>query len=64
MTNKQRLMILKYKDLEKEELEKTISQFVKIREQILEDSNILELCEYLNKLEEIFGEIEGCRIMY
>jgi hypothetical protein len=62
MTEKQRKIIHKYKNLTKEEIEKTILKIIKINDQILFDSNILELCEYLYKLEEVFGEIKKVQI--
>ena len=62
MNNKQRKALHKYKDLEKEEIIKTILNIIKIKKQILFNSSIVELCEYLKRLEEIFGEIEKCRI--
>ncbi len=62
MTNDQKLILHKYKDLSQVELVITILQVAKIRKQILFNSSILDLCEYLTKLEETFGEIKKCQI--
>lgn len=62
MTDRQRKIIHKYKDLEKEEIVKTILNRIRIKDQILYNSSILELCEYLNKLEEVFGHIQKVQI--
>lgn len=63
MTTKQKKLFYKYRDLEKEEIEKTILNIIRIHDQILFDSSFIELCEYLNRLEEIFGEIRKCKII-
>ena len=61
MTNKQRLILHKYRDLKKEEIVKTISKIIRINDQILFNSSVFELCEYLNKLEKIFGKIKNAK---
>ena len=63
MNNKQILAIHKYRDLDKEEIVKTILTIVKINDHVLYNSSILELSEYLKRLEEIFGEIKKCKII-
>ena len=61
MNKEQRKVLHKYRDLEKWEIIKTILTVSKIKQQILFNSSILELCEYLKRLEEIFGKINECK---
>ena len=53
MNNKKIKLLHKYKELSKEDLINMIKNIVKIKEQILFQSSILDLCEYLSKLERI-----------
>jgi len=61
MTNKQRQIMHRYKGYSSDEILETILNNVKIREEILLKSSLLELCEYLNKIEEIKGDVKWIR---
>jgi len=63
MTENKRKVLIKYGRMLKAEIVLTILKKAKIRKELLESCPIEDLCEYLDRLESVFGVVEKHKIL-